>query len=725
MKQLAYTLFLLLLVPVANGQEIANGPVDYCLDDKLAADHGLTDLYCVNLEPVPGLRGASGYARMIPEANPFGVAVNRDGYHKYRLQFNVEGLPDPASFGDYTTYVAWATTPFLNPIQKLGEIENGSVELGPIAFNKFLILITAESSADVTERTGKLVVRGASPSNKMEAHDLAQAAPLALFSKKMNEADAEHGNGHGHHRMHGDTWQMPPMHPAIRGVPGMMDVAPRVSPFSLDKEISSIAEAVPNKRVRLNSGDSYVLKTDYVKRNIAGQDLVMYGFNQQYPGPLLDVSKDDEITIDFQNALAYPSAIHWHGLRLDYRYDGVPGLTQDLVQQGESFAYKLKFPDPGLYWFHPHHREDIQMDLGLYANILVRSDDPDYFSEVHREEFLMLDDVLLDDNGVVPYGKESSNYMMMGRFGNTLLINGQADYTLPARQQEVIRFFVTNSSNTRTYNLSIPGHEMKLVGSDLGKFEVEQMVENLVIAPAERYIIEVQFKEAGQLPILNRVQAIDHRFGTFFAEVDTLGIIDVATDMVQNDLSESHGILRANPEVTADIERYRDYFDQPVDYTLSARLEVDSLPDVVQQLMRFDAIYFNPVEWSGTMPMMNWATTGKEVKWILEDEATGEQNMDIHWKFKLGDVVKIRLVNDRNAFHAMQHPIHIHGQRFLVLERDGIPNKNMVWKDTTILPAGTTADILLELSNPGKWMVHCHIAEHIDSGMMFTFEVEP
>ncbi len=117
-------------------------------------------------------------------------------------------------------------------------------------------------------------------------------------------------------------------------------------------------------------------------------------------------------------------------------------------------------------------------------------------------------------------------------------------------------------------------------------------------------------------------------------------------------------------------------------------------------------------------------TTGAEVRWILRDPRTGNENMDIDWRFAVGEVVKIRLTNDRDAFHAMQHPVHIHGQRFLIVQQDGVPNENLVWKDTMLLPVGSTADILLELSNPGRWMIHCHIAEHLESGMKMVFVVE-
>ena len=266
---------------------------------------------------------------------------------------------------------------------------------------------------------------------------------------------------------------------------------------------------------------------------------------------------------------------------------------------------------------------------------------------------------------------------------------------------------------------------MKIVGSDIGKFEREEWVDSVVIAPAEHYIVEAQFTETGLVSLTNRVQAVNHRYGGFLPEVDTLGRVRVGRGDAPDDHTAAFQTLRENADVIADIDRLRAEFDRPVDHALTLTLEVAGLPLAVEQVMRFDAIYFNPVEWSGTMPMMNWVSTAEEVEWVLREGGTGRTNMDIAWRFRVGDVVKIRLTNDRGAFHAMQHPVHIHGQRFLVLQQNGVPTPNLVWKDTTLLPVGSVTDILLELSNPGRWMVHCHIAEHLESGMKFVFEVEP
>ena len=109
---------------------------------------------------------------------------------------------------------------------------------------------------------------------------------------------------------------------------------------------------------------------------------------------------------------------------------------------------------------------------------------------------------------------------------------------------------------------------------------------------------------------------------------------------------------------------------------------------------------------------------------MVRDPTTGRENMDVAWTFRRGDVVKLRLANERQSFHAMQHPIHIHGQRFLVLAVNGVRNENLAWKDTVMVPAGSTVDVLLELSNPGRWMLHCHTAEHLTADMMMAFTVQ-
>ncbi len=699
------------------------------------------DLNCIDLLPAAGI-DAAGTVRMEPVPGPFGVAVTRDGTHRHALRADISGLPDPEHLGPYSAYVAWAADPQFLQVKKLGVIGNGTTALGEIALNKFFVIVSAEQNPETEDRTGRLVLRGQSPSNFLQPHDLFSLSPLAALSSddKAGRGEAssssdssddtlrvrgEHQHLDHEHAVGGASWSMPPMHPRIPMAPGMQSLEPRVSPFlPATSDPSVVPYARPRRLVELADGDTLQLVSGLVRRTIAGRSMLMYGFNEQYPGPLIQVNQDSEIIIHFKNELSLPTAVHWHGIRLENRFDGVPGLTQAAVPQGGSFTYKVRFPDAGIYWYHPHHREDIQQDLGLYGNMIVRSHDPDDLNPVNREEVLMLDDLLLDAEGVVPYGKESANFMLMGRFGNVFLVNGEPDFELPAKTGEVIRFFLTNVANTRTFNLAIDGARMKVVGSDIGRFEREVWAESVTIAPAERYILEAQFNEPGTHALTNRVQAFNHRTGSYFAEVDTLALVHVQSTRASPDFSAAFTELREHTDVQTDIGAYRHHFDRPADRDLVMTLEVRDLPLVVDQVMRYDRVFFNPVEWSDTMPMMNWASTGREVRWILRDPATGRENMDIDWSFRRGDVVKIRVHNDRNAFHAMQHPLHLHGQRFLVLSRDGVRSQNLVWKDTVLLPVGSETDLLVDLANPGKWMVHCHISEHLESGMKMVINID-
>jgi hypothetical protein len=132
------------------------------------------------------------------------------------------------------------------------------------------------------------------------------------------------------------------------------------------------------------------------------------------------------------------------------------------------------------------------------------------------------------------------------------------------------------------------------------------------------------------------------------------------------------------------------------------------------------------IEWEDDMVDVNRITTPANTRWSLVDRDTGAVGHAIAWRFRVGDQVKLRLVNEMDSDHPMHHPFHIHGAgRFVVLARDGVPEDNLVWKDTVLVRTGETVDVLLDVTNPGRWMAHCHIAEHHESGMMFSFDVEP
>jgi FtsP/CotA-like multicopper oxidase with cupredoxin domain len=691
-----------------------------CPAGRLAAGQA-ADLWCVDLLPtVPG-EGARGGVVLAPGRSPFGVSVMPDGTAVYDLAIAVTGLPDPSVLGPYTRYVAWSAPPSLAPVQRLGDVDVGvpAAPLGTVALDKFLILVTAEADGPPDPDgpwRGPIVLRGTSPSMRLQPHELPGLIAAGLAARPGRDPAS-----HGHGSASGDLWIAPPMHPDVPMVEGLERLRPDVAPW-LPPDQPGAQQARPSEIVPLADGDTLDLVAGPVRRTIRGHPVTLYAFNGQIPGPLIRVPRGAEIVVRFTNETALPGAVHWHGIRLENRFDGVPGVTQDPVPPGGSFVYRVRFPDGGIYWYHPHHREDVLQDLGLYGNLLV--DAPGAFGPVHREVALVLDDLLVADDGLVPWGDEAATHALMGRFGNVPLVNGEPRWGIDVAVGEVVRLYLTNVSNARTWNLSLPGARMKLVATDVGRFEREEWVENVAIAPAERYVVEARFDRSGSLPLLHRARGIDTIYGNYVVEEDTLGIARVSAEPVAGGLEEEFETLRRNADVRAEIDAVRGRLDDPPERTLVLTVDVDSLPFPLGPILAQDRAYFPPLEWAGTMPEMNWVTTARTVRWSLVDAATGRRDHEIDWRFRQGDLVRVRLVSDRDAFHAMHHPIHVHGQRFLVAAVNGVPLENRAWKDTVIVPAGGSVDVLIELSNPGDWMLHCHTAEHLEAGMHTVFTVE-
>src|SRR3954451_17527302 len=229
--------------------------------------------------------------------------------------------------------------------------------------------------------------------------------------------------------------------------------------FSTDT--AGLAEAAPSELVELDDGELVELRIAPVAKRI-GQDTVrMLAYNRSIPGPTLRVREGSELRVDVVNDGDLETTVHWHGLRLDNRYDGTHE-TQAPIPTGGRFTYLIEFPDPGVYWYHPHIREDYGQELGLYGNILVVPADADYWPPAHREVLLTLDDVLIEDGKIAPFSRHETNYVAMGRFGTTLLVAGEPELTLKAKLGEVVRIYLTDTANTRVFRVGLNGAQMKL-----------------------------------------------------------------------------------------------------------------------------------------------------------------------------------------------------------------------------------------------------------------------
>ena len=487
--------------------------------------------------------------------------------------------------------------------------------------------------------------------------------------------------------------------------------------FSTSLDNLPMAKDEP-EMVVLHDGDVYELTAGYVKKEVGNRTLRMLAYNGSVPGPIIKVEQGAEVTINFNNNTDIEQTVHSHGIRIDNLSDGVPNSTQDAVPPGESFTYTVRFPDAGVYWYHPHTREDYGQELGLYGNYLVEPDSAGYWARVNREVPLVVDDILIENDSIASFYKELTNFALLGRFGNEHLVNGETNYVLNVQKGEVIRFFITNVANVRTYNLSIPGAKLILVGADLGKYEKETFIDSALISPAERLVVEAYFPEEGTYTLTHTSPSGSIPLSTFEAAGE-----------VSPSYEASFNELRTNEDEITVFEPLRKYRYAAPDKELLLTValsgpQIDHSKHVhMQSQDQINTIGLPNIQWDdvGQTDMTN--TTGK-VTWILRDTDTKKENMEIDdWNFKKGDLVKIQIENDANAEHVMQHPVHFHGQRFIVLDRNGVPNENLAWKDTMLVEPGEIVNILVEMSNPGEWMTHCHIAEHLHAGMMLAFRV--
>jgi FtsP/CotA-like multicopper oxidase with cupredoxin domain len=569
-------------------------------------------------------------------------------------------------------------------------------------------------------------------------------------------------------------------------------------------DVTGLPSADPTEVVELADGDRYRLRIAPVAKRVGDATVRMLAYNGSIPGPILRIPEGAHVLVDIENQGDMEGTVHWHGLRLDNRYDGTHH-TQAPIQVGDGFTAVIKCPDPGGYWYHPHIRSDYGIEMGLYGGIIVDPDDPDYWPPAHRELFLTLDDLLLEGGEVAPFSREETTHAAMGRFGNVILVNGETDLALTAGRGEVLRLYLLNTANTRVFNVGLPGARLKLVGGDSGHVEQEQWVDEVVLAPSERAVVDVMFEAAGEFTLQHRTPD----------RVYPLAAVTVDQEPAEPPLAESYAQLRSHPDMVAERARIQRYLDAPPDKTLSFLAEMNlpepegdvpvvyacpMHPDVVSETpahcpqcgmklvalateatfvcpMHPDVVSDEPghcpkcamkllpkqlvdqatshgdehsghgaghaghgepadtgdphghgasggIEWEDDMVEVNRMTTPANFEWKLVDQHTGAVNAAIDWRFRVGDQVKIRLVNELAGDHPMHHPFHIHGAgRFLVLSRDGVVEPNLVWKDTVLLRTGQTVDILLDVTESGTWMAHCHIAEHHETGMMFNFEV--
>ncbi len=392
----------------------------------------------------------------------------------------------------------------------------------------------------------------------------------------------------------------------------------------------------------------------------------MLGFNGSTPGPVLRTRQGDVFDIRFLNQIGEGSAVHWHGLRIDNAMDGVPGLTQDVVEADAGFTYRFRAPDAGTYWYHSHNRSWEQVAKGLYGPLIVEELTP---PDVDHDLIVLIDDWRMTENATLADGFENMHDQAhQGRLGN--YARAIVEPNTPVRRGDRVRLRLINVATDRIFPVELEGIEGNVVALDGMPLSDLQEPSGLILAPAQRADIIADVTSLDQISFIFPTQDGPYR----------LGEIAVAGENTEREPSEISS-LPPNETVQPD-------FDNAVSLTLT--MEGGAMSRRMMQ---------------GMMGGDIWAFNGQ----------SGLTDTPFH-KFEHGQTARIRLVNDTR----FPHGIHLHGHHFFeVRADDGLG----AFRDTTLVDAGETRDIVCVFDNPGKWLLHCHMLGHQAAGMKTWMEV--
>lgn len=396
----------------------------------------------------------------------------------------------------------------------------------------------------------------------------------------------------------------------------------------------------------------------------------VWTYNGILPGPYLRATVGDTLIVHFKNSLPEPTTIHWHGLRVPNSMDGAPGLTQEPIAPGGQFRYEFVLRDAGTYWYHPHLDSSAQVGWGLYGPIVVQDPrDPDVFGD---DLVLMFSDISLDPQGVrLPKDNGGAFSDLFGREGDVILVNGRVRPRLHVRAGKPQRWRIINAARARYFSVSVPRSSLVRIGGDNGLAAQSAVMNRLLVVPGERLDVVHTSRAAPGTRSTARWVPFDRGYGTSFKrvsepmmDIDTVNLPAVTPPVIQERLR--------------DIPRLE--IDGAVETTLDLTIQLDG--KVVE-------MGINGVPSWNAKPLH--ARLGETHVWTLTNNS------------------------------AFDHPFHLHGYFFQVLDGGGSPE----WKDTVNVPVKSRVRIAVKFDDrPGMWMFHCHILDHADVGMMGHLHVE-
>jgi len=399
-----------------------------------------------------------------------------------------------------------------------------------------------------------------------------------------------------------------------------------------------------------------------------GRDMEVWAFNDMVPGPTLRVKLGETIRLHFTNELPQPTTIHFHGVRVPNAMDGVPGVTQPPIQPGESFTYEFTPKDAGTYWFHPHVRGSEQVERGLFGTLVVEDVPALGYS---RDVVWVLDDWRLTADGskIDPRFNTGGDLMHDGRWGQTVTVNGRLNHELLVAPGERIRLRLVNTSNARAYAPNFEGLDAKVIAVDGMYTERPLDPAGFVLAPGNRLDLDIRFSDEQQ--------------GELFAVVDQFS----------SRRSYQLASIRVDGEPVATPQ-----FASP------AQAKIPAWNDGVSTPVHTDFV-------------LNARRGGKlGIEWLINNRPYADYKPT---SLVAGQWHRLRFTNSSGRLH----PMHIHGQFFKVLTRNGKPADEPYFRDTVLLRPRDVVDIGLVPLDEGEWMMHCHILEHAESGMMTVLSV--
>ncbi len=422
-----------------------------------------------------------------------------------------------------------------------------------------------------------------------------------------------------------------------------------------------------------------------------GYKTKVWAYNGQVPGPEIRLHLGDTLKIEFKNNLPQETTIHFHGVRVPNAMDGVPGVTQDPIKPGETFVYEFTPKDAGTFWFHPHVRSSEQIERGLFATLIVEDEYSDKYSQ---DKVFVLDDWRMTrDAQVFPYFDTRMDIMHDGRWGNVITTNGKLKEVLTARPGERLRLRFVNSSNARVYKLYFP-KELKAKAIAVDGMYVRKNFDpdGFDLAPGNRLDVDVIIPDSKQKEFVI--------FDNFTREINPLLTIKVKDGPVKTpDFDYSKNLK---------VPKWGKLYKLPNDklYVLNIEMRREGVGKEGREQVN-----------QGGMGMMMGGMASMKLVWTINGKAYPVYDP---FTFKADEVNIFEFRNDSFRIH----PMHLHGQFFKVIARNGKPTDEGFFRDTVLIYPKESVKLAMVPMNKGRWMSHCHILEHQDAGMMTIVEVK-